>query len=90
MFAEPQHFADSLQTIELDEQRGATRHENETKKQRAVRETRGDPHTAVQGGFDLGIGTPSRRFSGLRDRSVFLRGDRRMILLVCFDFTEGT
>ena len=90
MFADPQHFVDSLQTVEFDEQRSATRHENETKKQRAVRETRGDLHTTVQGGFDLGIGTLSRRFSGLRDGSVFLRGDRRLILLVTFDFTEGT
>ena len=100
MFTNPKRPADPLQTIELDEQRSTARHENETEKQRAKREARGDLHTAVQSSLDLDIGLLSWRFRGLlgwglwnfRDikSSVFLRGNRRAILLVTFDFTEGT
>jgi len=100
MFTNSKRFGDPLQTIELDEQRSATCHENETEKQGAKRETRGDLHIAVQSSFDLGIGLLSWGFRGIlgwwlfnfRDikPSVFLQGNGRAILLVTFDFTEGT
>ena len=67
MFANPKRFVDPLQTIELDEKRSTTCHENETEKQRAEREARGDLHTAVQSGLNLRIGL-SWRLGGLFGR----------------------
>ena len=100
MFTNPKRFVDPLQTIELDEQRSTTCHENEAEEQRTKRETRSDLHIAVQSSFDLGIGLLGWGFRGIlswrlfnfRDikPSVFLQGNRRAILLVTFDFTEGT
>jgi len=99
MFIDPKRFVDPLQTIELDEKRSTTCHENETEKQRAEREARGDLHTTVQSSFDLRIGL-SWGLGGLLGRGccnfrgiefgVFLQENRRAILLVTFDFTGGT
>ena len=86
---------DPLQTIKPHEQRGTPRHENETEKQRANRETRGHPHTAIQSSFDLGIGLISRRCRVLLGRgwvnfrdivpSVILWGDKNNFIGY-FDF----
>ena len=94
MFANSKRSVDPLPTIELDEQRRTSRHENETEKQRGNREARPDLHATIQ--LDIEIALISRRCRGFLDRGwvdfrdimprVFLRGDGRMILLVTFDF----
>jgi len=87
VFAGPKRSGDPLPTVELDEQRSTSRHENETENDGAEREARGGPHTAIQPEITL----ISWRCRSLLDWGdimprAFLRGDRKMILLVTFDF----
>ena len=85
MFPNSERSIDPLQTIELDKQRSTPCHENETEKESANVETRGDLDTVIQSSFDLGIsliGCGCRIFGcgrfNFRDimSSVFLWGDR--------------
>lgn len=97
MFTNPQRFVDPLHAIELyDEQRNTPCHENETKKQRAKRETRCDLHNTIQRSLDLGIlswrrrGMLSWRMYCFRDMVVFLRGQKNDLLVILDLYRRNT
>jgi len=87
VFTKPKHSGDPLPTLELDEQRSTPRHENETENQSANGDARGNFHDVVLINWSC-RGLLGRGWVDFRDivPRVFLQGDRRMILLVTFDF----